>query len=112
MNLLGDANGFVEAMKRAARDERESSKPVDVYFGEVISKSPLKISVEQKMILGEAQLILTRNVTDYTVTVSVQWTSEKNVFQIYNALKVGEKVILIRQQGGQKFIVIDRIGGK
>jgi len=46
------------------------------------------------------------------VTVSVQWTSEKNVFQIYNALKAGEKVILIRQQGGQKFIVIDRIGGK
>lgn len=112
VNLLGDANGFVEAMKRAARDERESSKPVDIYFGEVISNAPLKINVEQKMILGEAQLILTRNVTNYTVTVSVQWTSEKNVFQIYNALKAGEKVILIRQQGGQKFIVIDRIGGK
>ena len=112
MNLLGDANGLVEAMKIAARNERESSKPVDVYFGEVISKSPLKINVEQKMILGEAQLILTRNVTDYTTTASVQWESGKNVFQIYNALKAGEKVILIRQQGGQKFIVIDRIGGK
>lgn len=134
MNLLGDANGFVEAMKRAAQDERESSKPVDVYFGEVISESPLKINVEQKMILGEAQLILTRNVTDYTITATVQWASGKGVlssdeksiaspshiheivgvknFQIHNALKAGEKVILIRQQGGQKFIIIDRIGGK
>ena len=47
--MLADANGLVEAMKRAARDERESSKPVNVYFGEVVSKSPLKINVEQKI---------------------------------------------------------------
>ncbi len=134
MNLLGDVNGLVETMKKAAQNEREASKPVDIYFGEVISKTPLKINVEQKMILGEAQLILTRNVTDYMITATVQWKSEKGVlssdkesiaspshtheivgvkdFQIHNALKVGEKVILIRQQGGQKFIVIDRIGGK
>lgn len=132
--MLADANGLVEAMKRAARDERESSKPVNVYFGEVISKSPLKINVEQKMILGESQLILTRNVTDYMTTVTVQWNTEIGVlssdgkttaqpphlhgivgtknFLMHNALEVGDEVILIRQQEGQKFIVIDRIGGK
>ena len=77
--MLADANGLVEAMKRAARDERESSKPVNVYFGEVVSKSPLKINVEQKMVLGESQLILTRNVTDYMTTVTVQWSTEIGV---------------------------------
>jgi hypothetical protein len=132
--LLADANGLVEAMKRAARDERESSKPVNVYFGEVVSVAPLKINVEQKMVLGESQLILTRNVTDYMTTVTVQWNTEIGVlssdgkttappphlhgivgqknFLIHNALEVGDEVILIRQQEGQKFIVIDRIGGK
>lgn len=132
--MLADANGLVEAMKRAARDERESSKPVNVYFGEVVSKSPLKINVEQKMVLGESQLILTRNVTDYMTTVTVQWNTEIGVlssdektaappphlhgivgtknFLMHNALEVGDEVILIRQQEGQKFIVIDRIGGK
>lgn len=131
---MADANGLVEAMKRAARDERESSKPVNVYFGEVVSKSPLKINVEQKMVLGESQLILTRNVTDYMTTVTVQWNTEIGVlfsdrkttappphlhgvvgtknFLIHNALEVGDEVILIRQQEGQKFIVVDRIGGK
>jgi hypothetical protein len=121
-------------MKRAARDERESSKPVNVYFGEVVSVAPLKINVEQKMVLGESQLILTRNVTDYMTTVTVQWNTEIGVlssdgkttappphlhgivgqknFLIHNALEVGDEVILIRQQEGQKFIVIDRIGGK
>ena len=134
MSLLADANGLVEAMKRAARDERESSKPVNVYFGEVVSAAPLKINVEQKMVLGESQLILTRNVTDYMTTVTVQWNTEIGVlssdgkttappphlhgivgqknFLMHNALEVGDEVILIRQQEGQKFIVIDRIGGK
>lgn len=121
---MTDMNNFVEAIKKAAHDEREASKPMQVYFGKVSSTSPLQINVEQKMILGEAQLILTRNVTDYITAASIQWTTEtaapqhvheitgqKN-FLIHNALKVGEEVLIIRQQEGQKFIVVDRIGGK
>ena len=132
--MLADANGLVEAVKKASRDEWEASKPVSVYFGEVISKTPLKINVEQKMILGENQLILTRNVTDYMTTVTVQWTTEEGVlspdgetadtplhvhdivgtknFLMHNALEVGDEVIILRQQEGQKFIVADRIGGR
>ncbi len=131
--MLADANGLVEAVKKASRDEWEASKPVNVYFGEVISKAPLKINVEQKMILGESQLILTRNVTDYMTTVTIQWTTEEGVlsadgqtkavpphihevtgtknFLMHNALEVGDEVIILRQQEGQKFIVADRIGG-
>ena len=144
---MADANGFVEAMKRAARDEREASKPVNVYFGEVVSKSPLKINVEQKMLLSEKQLILTRNVTDFVTMVTINWESEKEKqkhrhdisaqteegdslngktetqseththtitgqkqITIHNGLDVGDEVILIRQQEGQKFVVLDRIG--
>lgn len=129
---MADANALLEAMKRAARDEREASKPVNVCFGRVISKSPLKINVEQKMILGGPQLILTRNVTDFAATVSVDWETEseeggsgdeacgkhghrvlgRKRMIIHNALGVGDEVILIRQQEGQKFVVIDRIGGR
>ncbi len=138
---MADATGLVEKIKRAALEALEASKPVNVYFGEVTSVTPLKINVEQKMILGEGQLILTRNVTDYMTTVTVQWeteshkirhrhtesegedteysevshsheiTGQKN-FLMHNALEIGDEVILIRQQEGQKFIVVDRIGGK
>lgn len=132
--MLADANELVETLKRAAVEAMEAKKPVNVYFGEVVSASPLKINVEQKMVLGESQLILTRNVTDYMTTVTVQWNTEIGVlssdgkttappphlhgivgqknFLMHNALEVGDEVILIRQQEGQKFIVIDRIGGK
>lgn len=137
---MADANELVTAMKRAARDEREASKPVNVYFGEVQSVKPLKINVEQKMLLSEAQLILTRNVTDFVTMVTMNWESESALnahshvvdgmestevnlshlhmitgqkqITIHNGLDVGDEVILIRQQEGQKFIVLDRIGGK
>ena len=48
-------------------DAVEANKPVNLCFGIVTSTSPLKINVEQKMELGEAQLLLSRNVTDYTM---------------------------------------------
>lgn len=145
--MLADASGLVEAMKRAAKNEREASKPVNVYFGEVVSKSPLKINVEQKMLLSGKQLILTRNVTDFATMVTINWETEKEEqkhrhdisaqteegdslngktetqseththtvtgqkkITIHNGLDVGDEVILIRQQEGQKFVVLDRIG--
>lgn len=147
--MLADANELVQSLKKAAVDAVDASKPVNVYFGEVRSTSPLEINVEQKMILGEAQLVLTRNVTDFDTMVTINWESEddrtshqhdisltdsandritgttqkadaahshaltgQKQITIHNALESGDEVILIRQQEGQKFIVIDRIGGR
>lgn len=128
-----DANGIVKKVHQAAIDAMESTKPVNVYFGEVMSVSPLKIDVEQKMILGEKQLILTRNVTDFKTKITAgniknyYYTGDVNSgtapvspshvhavgtidITVHNGLAVGDGVILIRQQEGQKFIVVDRIG--
>ena len=150
---MPDATELVKAMKRAALDALESTKPVNVVFGTVESVSPLKINVEQKMILGKSQLVLSRNVTDFETKVTVEWESEsaltthkhsyegttesggedshshsysgntkttnlkhthditgKKKIIIHNGLVVGDEVILVRQQGGQKYVVIDRIG--
>lgn len=128
-----DANGIVKKVHQAAIDAMESTKPVNVYFGEVMSVSPLKIDVEQKMILGEKQLILTRNVTDFKTKITAgniknyYYTGDVNSgtapvspshvhavgtieITVHNGLAVGDGVILIRQQEGQRFIVVDRIG--
>lgn len=125
---------LVKVLKKAAIEAVEATKPVAVLFGKVTSASPLQINVEQKMTLGEAQLILTRNVTDYktmitggniqnyyyvgtppnssTVPVSPSHKHAigKIEITVHNGLVVGDEVILIRQQDGQKFIVVDRIG--
>lgn len=45
----------------------------------------------------------------FDITHSHNYTGRK-VFKVHNALKNGEKVILVRENGGQRFYVIDRIG--
>lgn len=130
---MPDAKGIVKKVHQAAVEAVESTKPVNVYFGEVVSVSPLKINVEQKMVLGEKQLILTRNVTDFKTKITAgniknyYYTGDINSgtapvspshvhavgtidVTVHNGLAVGDGVILIRQQEGQRFIVVDRIG--
>lgn len=118
---MPDATQLIKVIKRTALEAVDASKPVNIYFGEVVSAAPLKINVEQKMVLGEKQLILTRQVTDYTIDADIDWFTEndeghshnikgKKKMTVYNSLKKGESVIIARQQGGQKFIVIDRVG--
>lgn len=121
--MLSDAVEFVKNIKKTAVDAVEAAKPVHMCYGEVVSAAPLKINVEQKMILDETHLILTRNVTDFNVRVSLDWETDSNgeplhnhgimgkkLLTVHNALNVGDRVIVVRQQGGQKFIVVDRIG--
>lgn len=135
MNLLPDA---VDVVKKAAREAVEAAGPVHLVFGTVISADPLKIQVDQKAIYTEKMLILTRNVTDHYVDVTVSAQSvvishghpvtdtytgggmaqdvnhnhpirgTKKV-KINNALVVGDQVLLARVQGGKKYVVLDRI---
>lgn len=105
---MPDAVKLMKAIKRAAVEAVKATKPVEVCFGKVTEKAPLKILVEQKMILGEAQLVLSRNVTDH-VTYSGRAGGDIQT-EIRNGLAAGDEVILLRQQGGQKYIVVDRVG--
>ena len=73
---MADGSGLIEKIKRAALDAQESQKPVNVCFGKVVSRDPLKINVEQKLLLGEKQLVLTRNVTDFYTQITVDWETE------------------------------------
>ena len=128
---MPDYTPLLKVMKQTAKDTEHASCPVKVCFGKVVSVSPLKIQVEQKITLGKAQLVLTKNVTDHEVEMTVsEWETEetsggsgdssfathkhgfdsnKKRTTIHNALKVGEGVVLLREQGGQKYIVLDKV---
>ena len=131
------ATGFIEIMKRAAIDANEANQPTDLRFGTVTSVSPLKVQVTNLFTIPESLLIVPRHLTDYTVTVSMDWNTEgvgdhahtcpdggtsgngahnhkvvsskSKTLTIHNALKVGDKVALIRKQGGQAFYILDRV---
>lgn len=127
---MPDLNELVRLVKKTALDAVEAKKPVNVCYGKVTSISPLKILVDQKLTLESAQLVLARNVTDFKTNITVNWTSDnksggsgeaafashnhgitgRKEITVHNGLGVGDEVILIRQQDGQKYIVVDRIG--
>lgn len=133
---MPDAVEFLKVLKKAAVEAVGATKPVEICFGVVVKASPIKIQIDQKMILGEAQLVFCRNVTDYKVDIFGGNTQDfyysdsaqtdesaatspvnpshvhaigKTQITVHNGLGVGERVILLRQQGGQKYIVVGRI---
>lgn len=126
---MPDYNAFVKLIKQTALDAVEAGKPVVIYYGTVTKVSPLEINVEQKLTLTEAQLVLTKAVTDHYVDIEVKHLTEKRAggsgdpafashdheykgrkkIMIYNGLQKGERVLLVRFQKGQKFVVWDRV---
>jgi hypothetical protein len=126
---MRDFNDLIKLIKRIAVEAVEASKPTNVVFGQVTSASPLKITIEQKITLSSQQLILTRNVTDHEIEMTLDHETDyksggsgdssfashnhavtgKKTMTLHNALKKGEKVALLRTQGGQQYVVIDRV---
>ena len=111
---------LLTSIKQAAKEAVEEGEPTGIVFGTVVSASPLKIQVEQKLTLTKEFLILTRNVVDYETEVEIKWESETEEGHTHkiqgvkkvkfkNAVKSGDKVILIKQQGGQKYVVLDKV---
>lgn len=121
-----NTNDIIRMVKKAALDVINATKPTEVYFGTVKVVKPLTIDVEQKNSLVDGDnvdLVLTNNVKDHYVDITVSHNTEtetctvghkhkysgrKKILMHYG-LQVGEKVILIRVQGGQKYIVVDRL---
>ncbi len=118
---MPDYSELLKAIKQAGVEAAEAGGPVNICFGKVTSASPLQVLVDQKMTLGSAQLVITRSVTDYEVSVTVDWETEqaemhthdltgKKKMKVHNSLVKGDEVVLLRQQGGQKYIIIDKVG--
>ena len=137
VRLSLDLNALVRAVKKAAVEAVRAENPMGVCHGTVTGLSPLEITTDQKLILGEKQLILTNAVRDYTVEMTVDHVTEvishghsvtdtytgggtaqpvdhshpykgRKSFRVHLGLKMGEKVILVRCDGGQQFVVLDR----
>lgn len=125
--------GILDTVKKAATEAVESSKPVNMVFGTVTAVNPVEVMVTPSLTLkeGDGVLKLARQVTDYETTITViDWytenmsggsgdasfashnhplVGEKKVI-INNALEVNDKVIMARVQGGQQYIVLDKVG--
>ena len=105
--MLYDANDFLRLVKKSSKDVLNTTYPTTVMFGKVESVSPLRVYVEQRFHLTADQLIVPKHLTNYDVEIVIDGENKK--ITIKNALKTSDKVVLIRQHGGQKFFIADKV---
>lgn len=78
----------------------------DFLYGLVTSTSPLKIKIENNLELTSSFLILTSAVKEKKVRCTCRDGGSE--IEIVKKLEVGERVILIKGNEGQRYIVLDR----
>ena len=82
---------LIEIIKKAAMEAVEASNPTKVLYGTVVDSSP-SIKIDQKFTIPKDFIVVTKRIKE-------------------EGLNAGDKVVLLQEQGGQSFIVLDKVGG-
>lgn len=75
----------LDIITKASTSALKAQQPMSVLFGKVITAKPIRVKVGEFIVLNKKQLVVDSLVTD------------------------GEDVILIKQQGGQKYLVLSTV---
>lgn len=78
-----------QLIKKAAVEAVAASKPVDIVYGKVLSVTPITIQVDQKLTLDDDFIVMTQTVSGILIP--------------------GDRVAMLRAQGGQSYLVIDKV---
>lgn len=110
---------MLETIKQIALNTVESTKPTAFFVRTISTVNPLSIVFDQKITLDATKIIVPETLTKRTVKLEIEVKIEeseghKHVVKVTEAtldggLKVGDKVLLAREQGGQRYIIIDRV---
>lgn len=123
-----------DKMKKIAIDAVYATNPVNILYGTVTNVKPLEVEIHSKLKLTEEFLDVAEHLTRHERIVTIEHQESANrelgdkteidklnttypsssykhnyvklIFE--DGLKKGEKVILVRMQGGHKFLVFDR----
>ncbi len=112
---------LLEVVKLAGLQATDASKPVNIFEGKVIQSNPLIIEIEQTNRINSDFLEVSEKLSDHFIYMTAVDNNFDNIadkskyeerkkYIVYDGLKVGDRVILARKAGGQKYYVIDRIG--
>jgi hypothetical protein len=107
------SSGLLQIIKQTALDAVDNAQMCDLRFGTVVDTSPLRVKVTNQFTLPSSLLIVPEHLTNHTVNVVIKDddddTNDNYEMRINNALKVGDRVALLRKQGGQSYFILDRI---
>ena len=106
-------------IKQASVGAMEAGAPVAVRIGMVKTVSPLAVVVDQRFTLTAEFLIIPERLTKYEIDVKHAHSYSGGTTDqalpdkllIRSGLQAGDKVILLRIQGGQQYVILDKVVG-
>lgn len=101
------SSGLIAIIKRAALDAIDNAQMCDLRYGTVVSINPLKVQITNLFTIPEGLLVIPEHLTDHKVEVIID--GDTQTMTIKGLLKIGDKVALLRKQGGQSYFILDRI---
>lgn len=108
---------LLNLIKIAGKQAVGAENPVNLLFGEVLAVNPLSVIVDQRLRLDAGFLIVPESLTRYELDLKHSHNTgsgstgealeEKAVVRA--GLQEGDKIILLRMQGGQKYLLLDKV---
>ncbi|WP_066505547.1 DUF2577 domain-containing protein [Abyssisolibacter fermentans] len=112
-------------IQKTIKNYLEAVDLTDITYGVVTSISPLKIKIDQKLELPEQVLLLTSSVVRKEIDLkhvheyedsTIDGSSNKQTKEAFNekiviteGLEVKDKVMLLKVNNGQKYVVLDKL---
>lgn len=117
---------LLNTLKKAAMDAMSASNPTAIMFGTVSSADPLEVIVDQRFTLPADFLVIPESLIHFeinlhhsheytddtgtgTITKETKPALPEKPIVIRRGLEAGDKLLLLRMQGGQKYIILDRV---
>lgn len=89
-----------------------ASKPFSLSYGRVESVAPLRVTLDQKLMLEGNMLLPVLSMRERTFSVLADGVEKTVTVTVPAQLSVGDRVILLRADGGQKYILLDKWEGE
>ena len=108
---------MLSAIKQAALDALQASNPVAVLFGNVTKTNPLEVNVDQRFTIDADFLIVPESLTRLELDLRHRHSTADGETEnaltepvvIRPGLQAGDRVVLLRIQGGQKYVILDKV---
>lgn len=92
-----------DTVKKIVKQSLDAQQLASAMYGKVISLQPLEVLVDQRFSIPLEFLIVPEHLTEYEIMLGDQ------TLKIRRGLEVGDKLILIRSDGGLQYVIAGRL---
>lgn len=107
---------LLRVIQKINKNQMGAIDSCDYVIGTVVGINPLKVQISDRIILEEDMLLLTETVVEKKLNLKHTHpsvgTALETIIVIQEAIKIGDKLHLLKVSGGQLFIVLSKLRDK